>query len=165
VNPSSAEGNRHERRLHVSHGLLAVVLRASESALMQYHECRWQLEQDSKFLFIAVRCVDSPFGYPQGQCATGGWRGLRGHGHGLGQAGRPDRPGLRNVTNEIPPQRERIDDVPVLVASKKHNDVRGEQGHRDHLTQRFESARYPIFQTVSTFIRANANPPLKPPVP
>ncbi len=35
---------------------------------------------------------------PQRQCATGGWRGLRGHGYGLGQARRPDRQGLRKVS-------------------------------------------------------------------
>ena len=42
-------------------------------------------------------------GNPQGQCAAGGRRGLRGHGHGLGQTRRPDRPRVREteVTSSI----------------------------------------------------------------
>ena len=34
---------------------------------------------------------------PQRQCATGGRRSVRGHGYGLGQACRSDRPGLQKV--------------------------------------------------------------------
>ena len=46
----------------------------------------------------SLRLRDLDGGNPQGQRATGGRRGLRGHGHALGQARRPDRPGLREVT-------------------------------------------------------------------
>ena len=44
---------------------------------------------------LGLRDLDG--GNPQGQCATGGRRGLRSHGHGLGQACWPDRPGLRKI--------------------------------------------------------------------
>jgi len=36
-------------------------------------------------------------GEHEGQCATGGRRCLRSHGHALGQAGGPGRPRLRKV--------------------------------------------------------------------
>src|SRR5260221_213669 len=45
----------------------------------------------------SVRLRNFDGGNPQGQCATRGRRGVRGHGHGLGQACRPYRPCLRKV--------------------------------------------------------------------
>jgi len=48
-----------------------------------------------------VPCISATVGLShgehEGQCATGGRRCLRSHGHALGQAGGPGRPRLRKV--------------------------------------------------------------------
>ena len=51
---------------------------------------------------LGLRDLDG--GNPQGQCAAGGRRGLRSHGHGLGQASRPDRPRLRKIDDRGTPR-------------------------------------------------------------